>query len=121
MKKLVLPAMRKKIYWPINLSLGGVFLINLVVIVLRQKIELSILMGGIMWFIPQGYMAFRLFHRLETSPKRMMFLFYQTEVIKLCLIGFLFIVFSHVFLGNKLELLVGYLVAQCLYWVFQIF
>src|SRR5258708_4176224 len=91
MAKLVLPAIRKQAYLRVCWPLGIIFIISFVVLVFSTIFSYSILLGGIIWFLPHGYVAIKLFQHIETQPKRFIALFYKSETIKLILVALLFI------------------------------
>lgn len=117
MGKVVLPVTRKKIYRGVSFSLGTVVLFGLLAFFFQKQIGISIWLGGMLWFLPELYVAYRLFHRIETAPKRAMISFYQTEITKLLLVAFLFVLIIKVMTVNILWLILGYLLAQIVFFM----
>lgn len=117
MGKVVLPATRKRIYRGVSFSLGTIVVISFLAFFVHRQIGYSILLGGVLWFLPELYVAYRLFHRIEMEPKRAMLVFYQSEIVKLLLVALLFILVVKEIPVNFLGLIAGYLIAQILFFV----
>lgn len=118
MARLILPAIRKQAYLSVCFPLGGVMVVSLAALIFSTILSYSIVLGGIIWFLPHGYAAIKLFHHIETKPKRFMMIFYKSEIIKLLLVALLFILVVKWIPASFFGLLVGYLCAQmifCLY------
>ncbi len=124
MARLVLPAIRKRAYLSVCSSLGGVVIVSLMALIFSVMLSYSILLGGIIWFLPHGYAAIKLFHHIETKPKRFMMVFYKSEITKLILVALLFILVMKWIPASFVGLIAGYLCAQvifCLYYLVNIF
>jgi F0F1-type ATP synthase assembly protein I len=116
MAKLVLPAIRKQAYLSVMWPLGIVSIVSLAACVFSTLLSYSMLLGGIIWFLPQGYVAIKMFHSIETQPKRFIALFYKSETIKLLFIALLFILVVKWFSVSMAGLVAGYLCAQMFFW-----
>lgn len=117
MGKVVLPKIRKKVVGGVCFSLGCVVVISFIVFFFQKQIGYSILLGGVLWFLPELYVANRLFHRIETSPKQAVMQFYRAEVIKLFLVGLLFIVMVRELPVSILGLIGGYFIGSAVFFV----
>jgi len=120
MARLVLPAIRKQAYLSVCLPLGGVVIVSLVALIFSIILSYSIALGGIIWFLPHGYAAIKLFHHIETKPKRFMVMFYKSEIIKLISVALLFILVVKWIPASFPGLLVGYLCAQMIFWLYYL-
>ncbi len=120
MARLILPAIRKQAYLSVCLPLVGVAIGSLVALIFSDQLSYSILLGGIIWFLPHGYVAIKLFHHIETKPKRFVMMFYKSEVIKLILVALLFILVVKWIPVIVVGLLVGYLCAQVIFWLYYL-
>jgi F0F1-type ATP synthase assembly protein I len=121
MAKLILTSIRKQAYYSVCLPLGGVALISLAALVFSPVFfSYSILLGGVLWFLPQGGVALRLFQHIETNPKRFILLFYRSEIVKLIGVGLLFIVVMKWIPANFIGIILGYLFAQVIFWLYFI-
>ena len=117
MGKVVLPVTRKRIYRGVSFSLGTVVLISFLAFFFQKQIGYSILLGGVLWFLPELYVAHRLFHRVEMEPKRAILVFYQSEIVKLLLVALLFILMVKELPVSFLGLIAGYFFAQVSFFV----
>jgi F0F1-type ATP synthase assembly protein I len=121
MAKLILPALRKQVYLSVCLPLGVVMLVSLAALIFSVMLSYSIVLGGIIWFLPQGYTAVKLFHHIETTPKRFMMIFYKSEIVKLALVALLCILVMKWIPASFVGLLAGYLCAQVIFWLYYLF
>ncbi|HEV2614071.1 MAG TPA: ATP synthase subunit I [Gammaproteobacteria bacterium] len=117
MGKVVLPATRKRIYRGVSFSLGTIAVISFLAFFFQQQIGYSILLGGVLWFLPECYVVYRLFHRIEMEPRRAVMTFYQSEIVKLLLVALLFILVVKEVPVNFIGLIAGYFTAQILFFV----
>jgi F0F1-type ATP synthase assembly protein I len=120
MGKVVLPTTRRKVYQGVIFSLGSMVLISFIAFFFQKQIGYSILLGGVLWFLPEFYVAHRLFHRIETDPKRAVMIFYRSEIVKLFLVALLFILVLKELPVSFLGLIAGYFAAQVLFFGFFI-
>jgi ATP synthase protein I len=116
-RKLILPSLRKKVYLSVFFPLAVVLLASVVMLMFSGERGVSLLLGGIVWVVPQGYVAVRLFHRIETDPKRFMAAFYKSELLKLALAAFLFIAVMKWIPLQVIYFLGGYFCAQVVFWI----
>lgn len=115
MPTIVLPHMREKIYKSIGVSVVSILLPACLIFVYSWALAKAVLMGALMWAILQGLCAVRLFHQIETTPKKFILKFYQAEVAKLLLISTGFICLYQWAHLNLVGLLIGYMWAQVLF------
>ena len=115
--KLILPSIQKKAYFSVLIPLVVVLIIGLAVLTVSKSGGYSFLLGGMLWFIPQGVVAIRLFRRIEADPKRFIVAFYKNEVLKLILAACLFILVVKWIPLSILSFLGGYLCAQVVFWI----
>jgi len=120
MARLILPAIRKQAYLSVCLPLGGVVIVSLAALIFSAILSYSILLGGIIWFLPHGYAAIKLFHHIETKPKRFMMVLYKSEIIKLILVALLFILVVKWIPASFVGLIAGYLCAQVIFWLYYL-
>ena len=121
MAKLVLPAVRKQAYMSVCWPLGSVLIVSLAALIFSTIFSYSMLLGGMIWFLPSGYFAIKLFHYVETDPRRFIALFYKNEVIKLVFVALLFILVVKWIPVSFVGLLAGYLCAQVVFWLHYFF
>jgi F0F1-type ATP synthase assembly protein I len=117
MGKVVLPSTRRKVYGGVCFSLGCTVLISFIAFFFQKQIGCSLLLGGVLWFLPELYVAYRLFHRIESSPKHAVMMFYRTEMVKLFLVGLLFILVVKEFPVSILGLIVGYFIGSAVFFM----
>lgn len=117
MGKVVLPITRKKMYQGVFFSLGSVVLISCLTILFQKQAGYSFLLGGVLWFLPELFRVYRLFHRIEMEPRRVMMKFYLAEMIKLLMVALLFILMVKLFSVSFLWLIAGYFVAQIVFFM----
>ena len=81
--------------------------------------SISIVLGGVVWFIPNLYFAYKVFPNTKTAltPQRIVRNFYRAEVIKLLLSALIFIVILKIFAVAMLPFLTGYAAAQVSFWI----
>ena len=115
MAKLVLFSLRRQAFLSVCFPLAAVVILSLPVSVFSIKFSCSLLGGGIVWGVSQGYLAIKLFRRIETDPGRFVVLFYISEMIKLILAALLFILILKWTSASFIFLLAGYLCAQILF------
>jgi F0F1-type ATP synthase assembly protein I len=116
--KVVLQSMRHTAYLTITIPIAIVVIIGLLAWLFSgAHIAYSIVLGGAIWALPNGYMAFKLFHRIETNAKRFVAVFYTTEFLKLLFIAVLFITVVKLLSVNLAGMLAGYVCAQVAFWV----
>lgn len=117
MAKLVLKPMRHAVYRAVAIPLGVVMLGGLALLPFNLKVALSVWLGGFIWFLPNGYFAFKCFHTIETNAKRFIVVFYRTELLKLILVAVLFIIVVKLLSVSLAGLIAGYLCAQMIFWI----
>ena len=84
----------------------------------KISIAASVFLGGLIWFIPNIYFAYRLFIAIGSlPPKRMIKQFYLAEIIKILLSVFFIIIVISFFTVQAIPLFIGYLVTQFVFWL----
>lgn len=83
-----------------------------------RKLISSLLLGIILWLLPNCYFAIKVMRHLgRVSPGCLLHIFYRAELIKLLLSGFFFIMMVKLLPINYPVLLSGYLVVQLIFWL----
>lgn len=86
-----------------------------------EQIVGSLVLGIILWLLPNCYFAIKVLSHLgRISPRCLLSIFYRAELIKLLLSGFFFIMMVKLLSVNFPVLLSGYLVAQLIFWLLLI-
>jgi F0F1-type ATP synthase assembly protein I len=117
MSKLTLPCTRKKAYVSVIVPLSGVIVVGLIALIFSSLLSYSIWLGGFLWFFPNGYVAIKLFHTIETEPKRFVMQFYKSEIVKLLMVALLFILVAKWIPVNMMGIFAGYMSAQIIFWI----
>lgn len=118
MSTIILPRVRQKAYLAVLLPLVGVSTAGMLIAgFVSSRVGLSLLMGSIIWFIPQGVFAVKVFHQIEINPKKMIRQFYRSEIIKLVLVSILFFSAVNYIPANLLGLFGGYFLAQVIFYI----
>jgi ATP synthase protein I len=86
----------------------------------RLEAGYSILLGGMVWLLPNFYMAYCLFAKARPAGQ-IVTAFYRAEIIKLLLSALLFISVCQFLVVNVLALLGGYMIAQVAFWLTPLF
>jgi ATP synthase protein I len=82
------------------------------------QISYSFLLGVFLWMLPSYYFANKLFSCLgKVSPASLLGIFYRAEIIKLLLSGFFFVMIIKLLTVNVPVLVIGYFVAQLVFWL----
>jgi F0F1-type ATP synthase assembly protein I len=83
-----------------------------------RKIISSLVLGIILWLLPNCYFAIKVMGHLgRVSAGCLLHIFYRSELIKLLLSGFFFIMMARLLSINISVLLSGYLAAQLIFWL----
>lgn len=94
----------------VALFLGGAFH--------SWQMSYSFLLGVFLWALPSYYFANKLFCCLgKVSPASLLRIFYRAEIIKLLLSGFFFVMIIKLLTVNVPVLVIGYFIAQCVFWL----
>lgn len=117
MGTVVLPITRKKMYRGVFFSLGSVVLISCFAMLFQKQAGYSFLLGGVLWFIPELFRVYRLFHRMEMHPQQAVMKFYLAEVVKLLMVALLFVLMVKLFSVSFLWFIAGYFVAQITFFI----
>lgn len=81
----------------------------------------SLVLGIVLWLIPNCYFATKVMSLLkEVSSRALLIVFYRAELIKLLLTGFIFIAMVKLLAINFPLFFSGYLVAQLVFWLLLI-
>jgi len=121
MSAIILPFVRRKAYLSITVSSMALAITSfMATVIFSRVIGISVLMGGLVWLVPQGYFAVKLFHQIETTPKKFIARFYINEIIKLVLVSILFFSVVRFFTANWGGLFAGYFCTQ-LFFCFSMF
>lgn len=103
----------------ISVSAVAVVIVSLLLLVTQNRyIACSVLLGGLVWLLPNLYFAAKVFAKVgpKTTSQGLLRNFYQAEIIKLALYAILFIVVVKFLSMAVLPLLIGYAVAQIAFW-----
>lgn len=118
MSKIVLHTLRNAAYRLVAIPASVIIIISLIVLIFADtKFAYSIGLGGCVWILPNFYFAYMLFHRIETQAKKFVSVFYRTELLKLALSTFLFIVIVKWLPVMLSAIFIGYFVALITFWV----
>jgi ATP synthase protein I len=121
MSKIILPNVRRKAYLSVIISGIALLIMSIIgLIAFSRIIGISILLGGLVWLVPQGYFAVKLFHQIETTPKKFITRFYINEIVKLFFVSILFICYVKFVPANWVGLFAGYFCAQ-MFFCFSMF
>lgn len=119
MPKLVLSSLRQTAYQFIFIPALVVLLISgLTLLFAGKSAGFSIFLGGIVWVIPNGFVAHKLFSNVSArAAGRIVATFYFAETVKLLLTAALVVIIIK-FLPLKLGyFLLSYGVAQIMFWL----
>jgi ATP synthase protein I len=101
-------------YWLVVLQ--GIVVVTAAIIawlIIDKRAAYAILLGGVVSILPNLYFAWRLFHRIYGySAQRLLMTFYRNEIIKLVLMGLLFIVIIKLKIVANLPFIIGFILAQ---------
>jgi F0F1-type ATP synthase assembly protein I len=118
MSKLVLPTTRKQAYRSVLIPIAITAAISVVTLLFTSaEFTKALMLGGMCWFLPHAYVAYKLFHQIETNPKHFLIVFFRAEILKLTFVAVLFIAIIKLLSINFIVLLAGYLCAQLLFWI----
>lgn len=119
MSTLFLPSIRNQAYRWIIISAAVACIISMpIFIFVGVDAGYSALLGGGTWVMPNFYMANRFFANVSAhAATQIIKRFYLSEVIKLFLIGILFIVIVKLVPLRLGYFFIGYLVAQITFWL----
>lgn len=114
MSKQVIRAIRSRSYWLAGLQFLVITIASLIALVVSNKgVAVSLFLGGLVSVIPNVYFAKRLFQNTYArSAKKIVATFYTNEVIKLFLIGLLFIAVIKLQFAEEFPLVLGFVLAQ---------
>lgn len=116
MAKTAVSSARTKAFRCLLIPLLGVILFALIIVGLKGINEsYSVLLGGIVWLLPNFYFVYRSFRMVPA--KKLVAGFYRAEVTKLILSAALFVAVIKILTVSSLFVLVGYLIAQFIFWV----
>lgn len=117
MSSSALRVVRTKAFQLTGLPVGLVLVIALCLFILSgMKAGYSTLLGGATWLLPSFYFAHQVFSKIGTA-KTILWMFYRAEITKLLLSAVLFILICRFFSVNMLIFLLGYMAAQCMFWL----
>ncbi len=107
-------AIRNKAYWLILVQVVLVLVAAVIVLLtMNLKTAYSLLLGGLVSILPNFYFARRLFRPVFVSKARQLLLnFYRNEVIKLILMGVLFVIILKLNIVVDLAFIIGFILAQ---------
>jgi F0F1-type ATP synthase assembly protein I len=81
----------------------------------------SLILGIVLWLIPNCYFVTKIMHYLgQISGRGLLNIFYRAELIKLFFSGIFFVVVIKLFSVNIPILLLAYLVSQLVFWLLLI-
>jgi F0F1-type ATP synthase assembly protein I len=87
----------------------------------NEKIVRSLMLGIILWLLPNCYFVIKIMRRLGQVPGGdLLNIFYRAELIKLLFSGFFFIMMVKLLSVSFPVLLSGYLAAQLVFWLLLI-
>jgi len=116
--KVLLRTVRDQAYRFMILPTGVVMVVALLAgMLFGSKIGYSILLGGVVWWVPNFYFAHKLFAKMETRSQQMLRVFLRAEIIKLVLYGVFFILAYKFFSVAILPFLLGFMLAQAAFWL----
>lgn len=75
----------------------------------------SVLLGGMVWLVPNIYFVYRSFRMVPA--RKLIAGFYRAEVMKLALSAVLFVAVIKFLTVLSLFVLIGYLIAQFVFWI----
>lgn len=120
MFKSVLYSKRIEALQLVSIPAGIVVITALILLIGSHKdISYSVLMGGLIWLIPNLYFAIKVFSTrgAKITPQQLLINFYLAEVTKLALCAILFIIIVKFLPVAILPLLAGYSIAQFAFWI----
>lgn len=118
MAKLVLPRVRNLAYLHVGLPLAIMFIVGFILLLCaKPQIAYTLWLGGLVWFIPTLYFAYKIFYRIETDAKLFIINYYIAQFCKLVLVVICFISVLIVLHISFLGLLTAYLGTQALFWI----
>jgi ATP synthase protein I len=120
MPKTALQKKRAEALQLVSLPAGIVILVAVLLYLIGSKTAgISTVLGGLVWFIPNLYFAYKVFPNTKAAltPQRIVRNFYRAEVIKLLLSALIFIVILKTFIVAMLPFLAGYAIAQITFWL----
>lgn len=118
MAKIILRSLRDQAYHWVYLSAGISMTVSLLLgFVSGMHVGSSALWGGLTWFMPNLWVAYRLFSRVETQTRIFIVTFFIVELLKLVLYGMLFILLYKYLKIAVMPFLIGFMLAQMAFWV----
>lgn len=123
MPKLILPAIRNEALLYVGVACIIALFVSLVLwLIVGPKAGYSGLLGGLVWGIPNGYAAWRLFSNMSArAVKQIVRNFYWAEAAKLFLSALLFVLTIKFVPLNLGSFFASYLVAQFGFWLMPCF
>lgn len=114
MSTKVSQSLEYRAYWLVVLQ--GIVIVAAAIIalvIIDKRAAYSILLGGLVSILPNIYFARRIFHRIcSYNARRLLIKFYRNELIKLILMGFLFILVIKLKIVANLPFIIGFILAQ---------
>lgn len=118
MPKLVLHSLRNAAYRLVAIPASVIIIASIIALVFTStKFAYSVVLGGLIWILPNFYFAYRVFHKIETRAKDFIGVFYRTELFKLAFSALLFVVIIKWLPVVLSAILVGYMLAQVTFWL----
>jgi ATP synthase protein I len=119
MSKLVLQGIRNKAYRLVIIpAYVDIALSFLLAIFAGLNASGSVLLGGVVWIIPNLYMVYRLFSNVSArAVQQIVRTFYRAEIIKLLLSAALFIGMVKLLPLQLGPFSLGYIAAQITFWL----
>lgn len=116
MAKTAVSSARSKAFRSLLIPVLGVIFFALVVVSLKGITEsYSVLLGGLVWLVPNFYFVYRAFRMVPA--KELIAGFYRAEVMKLILSAALFVAIIKILTVSSLLVLIAYLIAQFIFWI----
>ncbi|HVV69922.1 MAG TPA: ATP synthase subunit I [Gammaproteobacteria bacterium] len=114
MSRAALQATRKTVYRWIALQILAVIVISLLFFLWQgSAFASSVLIGGMVCILPNGLFVLCWFARFRVNAvRRLVMVFYFGELLKLFLMGFLFVLAQKLLSMNVLGALMGFITAQ---------
>lgn len=114
MSRAALQATRKTVYRWIALQILAVIVISLLFFLWQENaFASSVLIGGMACILPNGLFVLCWFARFRVSAiRRLVAVFYFGELLKLFLMGFLFVLVQKLLSIDVLSALLGFITAQ---------
>lgn len=118
MSKLILRSIRQAAYQFIIWPIVAVLALSASLLVVAENAGFSALLGGIVWVIPNGFVAYKLFSNVSArAAGQIVATFYFAEALKLFLTAILFVVILKMWPLKLGYFLLGYGIAQIAFWL----